>query len=109
MLCTRINYKRDNHYCCTSADTTKYIYDSSFIKLKEVRISYDLPTSLVKKTRVLQGINLSAYATNLFCISNYPFFDPEVTGANGANAKRGIETGSFPMCRSYGFNLKVKF
>ena len=87
----------------------EYIYDSSFIKLKEVRISYDLPTSLVKKTRVLQGINLSAYATNLFCISNYPFFDPEVTGANGANAKRGIETGSFPMCRSYGFNLKVKF
>lgn len=87
----------------------EYIYDTSFLKLKELRVSYDFPSSLIKKTKVLQGITLGAYATNIFCITNYPFFDPEVTGANGANAKRGIESGSFPMCRSYGFNLKVKF
>lgn len=87
----------------------EYIYDTSFIKLKEVQLSYSFPASLVQKTGFLQGVTLSAYATNLFCITNYPFYDPEVTGANGANAKRGIESGSFPMCRSYGFNLKVKF
>jgi len=58
---------------------------------------------------VLQGVSLSVYATNLFCISNYPFFDPEVTGTNDGNTKRGIEAGSFPMCRSYGFNVKLKF
>ena len=87
----------------------EYIYDTSFIKLKEVQLCYDIPAALVHKTGFLQGVTLSAYATNLFCLTNYPFYDPEVTGANGANAKRGIESGSFPMCRSYGINLKVKF
>ena len=87
----------------------EYIYDTSFLKLKEVRLNYDFPAALIKKTRILQGVSVGAYATNLFCITNYPFYDPEVTGVNGANAQRGIESGSFPMCRSYGFNLKVKF
>lgn len=87
----------------------EYIYDNSFLKLKEVTVSYDLPRKLVAKTRVLQGATVSFYANNLFCISNYPFFDPEVTGMNDSNSQRGIESGSFPMSRSYGFNIKLKF
>ena len=63
----------------------------------------------MKKTKILQGVSVSAYATNLFCITNYPFFDPEVTGMNDANSKRGIESGSFPMCRSFGGSIKLKF
>ena len=47
--------------------------------------------------------------TNLFCLTKYPFFDPEVTGLSDASSKRGIESGSFPMSRSYGFNIKLKF
>ncbi|MBR1522574.1 MAG: SusC/RagA family TonB-linked outer membrane protein [Bacteroidales bacterium] len=87
----------------------EYIYDNSFLKLKELTLTYDFPKSLISKTRVLQGVSISGYATNLFCISNYPFFDPEVTGMNDSNTKRGIESGSFPMSRGYGFNIKVKF
>ena len=87
----------------------EYIYDNSFIKLKELTLSYDLPKPLLSMTRIIQGVSLSLYANNLFCFSNYPFFDPEVTGANDANATRGIESGSFPMCRSYGGSLKIKF
>lgn len=87
----------------------EYIYDTSFIKMKELTVSYDFPKKLIAKTKFLQGITVSAYATNLFCITNYPFYDPEVTGYVGANTKRGIEAGSFPMCRSYGANIKIKF
>ncbi len=87
----------------------EYIYDNSFFKLKEVTLTYDLPASWMKKTKILQGVSVSAYATNLFCITNYPFFDPEVTGMNDANSKRGIESGSFPMCRSFGGSIKLKF
>jgi TonB-linked SusC/RagA family outer membrane protein len=87
----------------------EYIYDNSFLKMKELTISYDIPSKLIKKTKVLQGISISAYATNLFCITDYPFYDPEVSGMNGSNLKRGIESGSFPMNRSYGANIKLKF
>ena len=87
----------------------EYIYDNSFFKLKEVMLNYDFPKSWMEATRFLQGVSVSAFATNLFCLTNYPFFDPEVTGVNDSNTKRGIESGSFPMCRSYGFNIKLKF
>lgn len=87
----------------------EYTYDTSFLKLKEVRIAYNFPKKLIEKTKVLQGITLAAYATNVFCISNFPFYDPEVGTMNGANIMRGIESGSFPMTRSYGFNIKLQF
>lgn len=89
----------------------EYIYDNSFIKLKEVRVEYNFPKALLarQKVKVLQGVSIAAYATNLFCFSNYPFYDPEVGSLNGGDVKRGIESGSFPMNRSVGVNLKLKF
>ena len=102
-------YSYYSTYKANRYNFAEYIYDNSFIKLKELTLAYDLPRKLVAKTRVLQAVSVSAFATNLFCISNYPFFDPEVTGMNDSNSSRGIESGSFPMCRSYGFNLKLKF
>lgn len=89
----------------------EYIYDTSFLKLKELRLEYNFPKALLNKQKkmILQGASIAFYATNLFCISKYPFYDPEVGGFNGANITRGIEAGSFPMNRSFGVNLKLKF
>lgn len=98
-----------SNYQANRYNFAEYIYDNSFIKLKEVTLSYNVPSKWLEKTRVIQGITASVYATNLFCISNYPFFDPEVTGLSGSSSKRGIEAGSFPMSRSFGFSLKLKF
>ena len=97
------NYKANRY------NFEEYIYNTSFFKMKELSISYDFPKALMAKTKVLQGITISAYATNLFCITDYPFYDPEVTGYVGANTKRGIEAGAFPMCRSFGGNIKIRF
>ena len=85
------------------------LFRSSYFKMKELRVEYSLPKKLIKKTKVLQGVSVAAYATNLFCITNYPFFDPDCGTIDGSTIKRGMETGSFPMNRSFGFNLKVKF
>jgi len=109
---TTLTNNIENYYATLKANRynfEEYIYDNSFLKLKELTISYNVPQKFIQKTKVLQGITLSAYATNIFCITNYPFFDPEVTGYNGSNITRGIEAGSFPMCRSYGANIKLKF
>ena len=87
----------------------EYAYDTSYLKMKELRVEYNFPKNLIAKTKVLQGITIAAYATNLFCVSNYPFFDPDCGTLDGNLIRRGLETGSFPMNRSYGVNLKVKF
>ena len=98
-----------SNYAANRYNFEEYIYDNSFFKLKEIMLNYDFPKSWMAATKFLQGASISVYATNLFCLTSYPFFDPEVTGVNDSNTKRGIESGSFPMCRSYGFNIKLKF
>lgn len=107
-LCSDI-YKYYNSFKANRYCLDEYAYDTSYFKMKELRVEYSLPKKLIKKTKVLQGVSLAAYATNLFCITKYPFFDPDCGTIDGSTIKRGMETGSFPMNRSFGFNLKVKF
>ena len=98
---TTYKYIRDNVESC--------VYDCSYLKMKELRIEYSLPKKLCKKTHVLQGASLAFFATNLFCITDWPMYDPEVGTMNGSSISRGIESGAYPMTRSYGFNLKLQF
>ena len=68
------------------------------------------PKHLMAKTRFLQGASIGFFATNLFCITDWPQFDPEAAGlVNGTNIYPGIETVTFPMTRTYGINIKLQF
>ncbi len=84
-------------------------FDTSFLKMKECRIDYRLPARICRKLRVLQGIQIGVYATNLFCWTNWPQYDPEVAALGGNSLNKGVETGGYPMTRTYGFNLKLSF
>lgn len=101
------NYYKD--YAANRYNLEAYTYDTSFLKLKELRLEYNFPKSLMSKQKVLQGVSLAAYATNVFCLTDYPFYDPEAGTMNGTSMLRGAEAGSYPMARTYGFNLKLKF
>ncbi|KAA9338308.1 SusC/RagA family TonB-linked outer membrane protein [Hymenobacter busanensis] len=84
---------------------TSSIFDASFVKLREVKLGYQLPKSLVEKT-FLKGIGVSAVGRNLWIIhSNAPNIDPESAFNNG-NAQ-GLEFGQIPSTRSYGFNINL--
>ena len=49
-------------------------------------------------------------STNIFCITDWPQFDPEAAGTmNGTNIVNGLEMGALPMTRTYGFNIKLSF
>lgn len=95
----------------------KYIRDNAeentfktdFLKLKELRLDYALPKNVLAKTRVLQSASFGVYATNVFCITSWPQYDPEAGMLNGATVTGGIEAMSFPMTRTYGVNIKLGF
>ena len=74
-----------------------------------MRLDYTLPRKVCRKLKVLQGAAIGAYATNVFCISDFPQFDPEAGNIVGTNIYSGIEIGAMPMTRTYGFNLKLSF
>lgn len=84
-------------------------FDTSFLKFKEARLEYALPETLCKKIGFLQGASLAVFATNIFSWDNWPQFDPEGGMLQGTNVFNGIETGAFPMTRTYGVNLKLQF
>jgi len=86
-----------------------HTFSTSYLKLKEVRLEYNLPAEIVRKTGVLQGASIAIFATNLFSIDKWPQFDPEGGMMTGTNVYNGIEAGAFPMSRTTGLNLRLSF
>jgi hypothetical protein len=91
----------------TNAKTDLFIYDASFIKLRQVTLGYSLPRAILAKTP-LRSVTVSFIGRNLAIIhKNVPNIDPESGYSNG-NAQ-GLEYFGFPATRSYGFDLKLQF
>lgn len=86
-----------------------HTFSTSFLKFKEVRLEYSLPSALVQKTRVLQDASIALFATNIFSWDKWPQFDPEGGMMTGTNVFNGIEAGSYPMTRTIGMNLRLSF
>ena len=78
-------------------------------KRREARLEYNLPASLLKKTKFIQGASIAVFATNIFSWDEWPQFDPEGGMMTGANVFNGIETGAFPMTRTQGVNVRLSF
>jgi len=85
----------------------EFVYDASFIKLRALSLSYDMPASTFKNG-FIKGMNISLVGRNLAVLLKHtPNIDPE-SGINNTNGQ-GLELSGYPATRSYGFNLSVKF
>ena len=85
----------------------QFIYDASFIKLREVKLSYSLPSNWIKQIGFQSG-SVSLVGRNLWIIhKNVPNIDPE-TAFNTGNAQ-GSENLTLPTVRNLGFNINLKF
>lgn len=83
-------------------------FDTSYLKLREVRIDYNLPKKWLKNT-FISNATVGLYGRNLLCITDYPMYDPETASLDGSSFVTGVEVGTLPTTRSYGINLKVDF
>ncbi|MDR0541071.1 MAG: SusC/RagA family TonB-linked outer membrane protein [Dysgonamonadaceae bacterium] len=84
-----------------------YIYDASYIKLRELTLSYRLPAQWLKSLKV-QDISFSVYGRNLWIIyDQLKNIDPESNYNNGNG--QGFEYGSLPTRRTYGIGINFKF
>jgi TonB-linked SusC/RagA family outer membrane protein len=84
-----------------------FVYDASFVKLREVALSFGLPKTLLTKTPWLKGADLSFVGRNLWIIhKNTPDSDPEDFASSG-NQGLGLQVGSYPAVRSLGVNLRL--
>ena len=88
-----------------------YIQDASFVKLREVTLSYQVPETLVRSVfggRVTD-VRAELSGRNLVTWTPYKGLDPEVSNFGNQNINRGQDLAPYPPSRSYFFTLAVNF
>ena len=86
----------------------QFVYDASYVKLREANITYSLPGTVIDRIKFVKGIDISLIGRNLWIIhKNLPYADPEENLSAG-NAQ-GYQSGAYPTVRQIGANLRVKF
>ncbi len=84
-----------------------FVYDASFIKLRQVTLGYAFPAKLFTKTPI-RSLMLSFVARNLAILhKNVPNIDPESSYQSANN--QGLDYFGMPASRTYGFNLRATF
>ncbi len=85
-----------------------YLIDASFLKLREIAVSYTIPTG---KMGAFKSITVGVFGKNLkyWVAKENTFADPELGGVGGASDAVGVETTTTPTSRSFGAELRLNF
>jgi TonB-linked SusC/RagA family outer membrane protein len=103
---TALGYAADDY---VGTPRSLYIYDASYVKLRELVLSYTLPSTIFGNNSAIKRVDLQLVGRNLWIIhKNMEYSDPEEGLGNG-NAARGYQSGAYPAMRNYGFNVKLNF
>jgi|GEM_PF-2647429 len=86
----------------------EFLEDGSYIKLRELSVSYSLPQSWTS-TVGLKGVDLTASAYNVFAITKYEGFDPEVSVGGASVLHRGSDSQSIPNPRFISLRTSISF
>lgn len=81
-----------------------YVYKATWVKLRELRIGYDLPSRLAGKVYAT-NVNIALIGRNLWTSTDVPNIDPEFSYSAGN--QQGIEFAALPNPRSIGFSIRV--
>jgi TonB-linked SusC/RagA family outer membrane protein len=91
-------------------DIHVYIEDATFLKMREITLSYELPASFVNSVwGALDHARLSASGRNLFTWTGYSGMDPEVSNFGNQAVGRNIDVAPYPRTRSFWFSIDLGF
>ncbi|MEJ5995242.1 TonB-dependent receptor [Pedobacter sp. Du54] len=91
--------------------TTRYLKDGAYLRLNNASLGYNLNTKNLGINTWVSGIRLSVTGQNLFVVTDYTGYDPEVNADRAINgvSSYGIDFLSYPKARSIIFGLNVSF
>jgi TonB-linked SusC/RagA family outer membrane protein len=100
-------YRWGRYWYYNNSPTARYVFDASYVKLRELSLSYALPATVLGDS-FIRGVDISLVGRNLWIINkNVEHFDPEVILTAGNN--QGIEQGAYPSVKTIGVNVKLNF
>ena len=82
-------------------DTARFS-NAAFMRLKNLSVSYSFPTEMIQKSKVLSGVKVYVTARNLWTITDFEGYDPEVGASNATS-------GMYPNSRQFVFGAELVF
>ncbi len=90
------------------AASSRYLFDASYVRIKDITLSYDFPRELLSKIKV-KGLNAYFNVSNVYTFTDYPGYDPEASQSGDSVTSAGYDSGVYPLPRVYTLGLKVSF
>ena len=81
--------------------TSRFLENASFVRLKNLQLSYTLPAKLVKSTGFMSGVRIYAVGRNLLTFTKYSGYDPEVDS--------NLSMGNYPNTKQYSAGIEITF
>lgn len=88
-----------------------YVYDASYVKLREVGLYYTVPTSTISSVfgNGVRDIRIGASANNVLLFSDYPSYDPETSVFGTQAINNSVEVTPYPTSRQVMFHVNIDF
>ena len=83
----------------------RYIVDGSYLRCKNISLSYNW----AHPVKFVESINIVASITNLFTISGYEWYDPDVNAFGSDPTRRGVDMSSYPSARTFNLGIQLAF
>jgi len=84
----------------------RYVEDASFLRVSTVSLGYNFS---IKRDMAIKSVQLNLTGKNLFTLTNYSGFDPEVNSFSFNSGKIGVDWGSYPNLRSLSMGISLTF
>lgn len=88
--------------------SSRFVEDGSYLRLKTLTLSYSLPANFIGKIG-MSSASVYATANNLFTLTKYSGFDPEVNVGGDSSTVLGVDYGTYPQNRSFIFGINLTF
>ncbi len=93
----------------TAVTTTRFLEDNSYLRLKNITLSYMVPQAWLRKTNFLKQFRVFFTMTNVFTLTKYSGLDPEVSAFGSSAVSSGYDNMTMPQSRSYQFGVRATF
>ncbi|MBK6265677.1 SusC/RagA family TonB-linked outer membrane protein [Marivirga sp. S37H4] len=94
----------------SNPNTERFIEDASYMRLREIALYYRLPKSAVNVFNgTIKTVKIGASGRNLWTVSDYTGYDPEVSTKGGAGLSTGLDVNPYPSTKQVYFHLALEF
>ncbi|MFD2960177.1 MULTISPECIES: SusC/RagA family TonB-linked outer membrane protein [Olivibacter] len=86
--------------------SSRYLFDGSFVRVKNINLAYRFPERLLKQLNV-PGLTIYGDVANAFTFTNYPSYDPEVSSTGDNIAASGVDYFGYPLARTFTIGIRA--